>query len=277
MASPRDLDPGRVLLLAAQLTTEGNLQLLRHLVLQRPDTLSPETIYRLLLTFSPQDIISSDLLRLLQTIDGAEHAQDATGSQVEQTAVHHLDNREVRARLRQLRLLELPKSSHAPDTDLLSRFLLARAYQTDSSGDDLMPLVQTLVPFLDHSEPLRHWFISKLLPILRLRYEYYPETNAQLRIHDLDILHGRRGVAKLLENGMAGQSTYVGRDLRGVVGPWIHGQQVSKKRKRRPQVNQIEGKESPCWEDVNECYWRLVWRLHRPLKQQSKTGKALEI
>ena len=262
MTSSRDLDPGRVLLLAAQSTTEGNLQVLHRLVLQHPDTLSPETIYRLLLTFCPHDISSQDLLRLLQSTNDAKHHQNASDSLVEATAVHHIDDREVRVRLRKLRLLELPKSPSAPDTDLISRFLLARAYQTDSSGDDLIPLVQTLVPFLEHSEPLRYWFISKLLPIVRLRYEYYPETNVELRIHDLDVLHGRRGVAKMLENGMAGQSTYLGRDLRGVVGPWIHGQQLSKKRKREPQMNQAEGKESPSWEDVNE--WLLEASVEAP-------------
>lgn len=254
------LDDAQILLLAVQLTAEAQLRDLHGLLCQRDHLLQPEIIYRILLTYCPQDVPAKDLLRILQQLEGVSVEPDVANDPIDTLPVRELSPQDARSRVQKLHLLALPESLYAPASDLLSRYLLARAYQSDSSGDDLLSLVQVLVPFFEHSPPLRNWFVSKLLPLLRVRYEYFSSQDHVLLLQELDTLHGRSGVARLL-NTPAKQPTHaqIGRDLRGVVGPWIYGHELTRKRKVDQNEIQQGDFQVPSWQDVNE--WLLSMSL----------------
>ena len=121
------------------------------------------------------------------------------------------------------------------------------------------------MPFLDHSEYLRIWYISTVLPLLRLGYEYYP----QMPIPSLDEfarMKGRHAIDLQLSNLRQAHDHFVARehaarDLRGVVGPWICGANERKRRKlsvedRRSSVNETTSQELDDWESLFE------WLVH---------------
>ena len=261
MASPQT---SRVLLLAVQHAAEGNLEALQALYQNHNRDLRPELLYRVILAHCPSDVPNQDLFSLLHSLEDSTVEHQAQRLHADVEPFKYLDDAEVLERLRSIRLPPLPISSQVPEDDLLSRYFIARAHRTGSSGEDLASLTQTLVPFLDHSLNLRGWFISEVLPILRLNYEYYPDQTISMSLEDLEALRGRLGVERLLENCTklkSGKSGVV-RDLRGLVGPWIYGRQMSKRRKLSHHDSRDDFSNDSQWSDVNE--WLVATGLHDP-------------
>ena len=261
MADPQ---VSRVLLSAVQLTTDGNLKALQALYQNHNSDLQPELLYRILLTYCPSDVSNQDLLSLVQSFDDAAVESPVQGLHVDADPLQDLNDAEVLERIRSMHLLPLSILPQIPEDDLLSRYFIARAHRIGSSGEDLVSLTQTLVPFLDHSISLRGWFIAEVLPILRLNYEYYPDQTISLSLEDLEALSGRPGVERLLENSTKSGSGINGivRDLRGLVGPWIYGRQMSKRRKLSHDEDGDAFSTSSRWSDVNE--WLVATGLDDP-------------
>jgi hypothetical protein len=76
--------------------------------------------------------------------------------------------------------------------------------------------------------------ISSILPLVRFNYEYHPEDATTLSISKFEALGDRAGVSLLLsKTGSQEQQATIGRDIRGLVGPWMYGDTLLKRRKLR--------------------------------------------
>ena len=140
-------------------------------------------------------------------------------------------------------------------------------------------MVKKLVePFLSHSVLLRTWAISTLLPLLRLDYEYYANAGSPHSLQSFERLSSYSAIQELLSNNTTSPNQdfkkEIGRDLRGIVGPWTDGKKTTKRRKLesatrrrssaahlKPTTEEITGsQELSPWVHVND--WLLDLSLH---------------
>ena len=225
-----------VILQAVRFAADADIQSLQHCIACHLDVLTIELTLRIVLSYLPESTNPSLYTDFLQELtDNNPNPLDDT--ELGKKALNEPVSKEEASRqVRALRLLSLSSSS-LPDfelADIFTRFLLIRAHRIDTETGSL-PLVQTLLePFLDSSDYLRTWLISTLLPLLRLEYEYYPHV---LRSHSLDefeMLEPSTAIDTLLSGATKGGDRHdldIGRDLRGLVGPWMYGETHQKRRK----------------------------------------------
>lgn len=265
MAKYQKLKPDRSLLQAVSLCSEGNLSNLQTFLAHTSDVLGTELVLRVLLTYLPagaEPVTYVPILKSLLARSQAKEVTDDLGTQIETLAVERLSDDEAGKRVRQLHLLPLESSDRASnassDGDLLERFLVQRAHQIDAETSNLVLILQLIEPFIDRFESLRTWVISRLLPLLRLDYQYYPEKPTALSVKDFESLEAKTVIGILLKNAEdvdLGQN--IGRDLRELVGPWMHGSTTSKRRKldTSDESAPLAGEEQHEWQAVNE--WLL--------------------
>ncbi|KAF1994705.1 secretory pathway Sec39 [Amniculicola lignicola CBS 123094] len=259
MAELQELSPSHCVLLAAHYATESNIGALQALATLREDDLQLGLMLRIILTFLPESADPSQYVEFLHNL--ASNARTYTDDQVtlDTSAVTDLSTGQARRKARRQNLKPLAHPLYQAESalDPLTLFLIHRAHQIDESTGLLALVPLLIVPFVGHSEYLRTWFISTVLPLLRLGYEYYPqkptpslETFAQLR--------GERAIDTELSNLRQSRNNPSeirdpARDLRGVVGPWICGENERKRRKldsggRGPVVDKQVGPEVDDWE-----------------------------
>lgn len=237
MAGVGGISKAYVVLQAAQFASNTQIPLLRQLVARYNEVLKLDLLLRILLTYLPESTdpeLYTDLLHDL--VDGelqinGEATEDILSIQQE------ISENEARQRVRQLRLLPLAEPQHTYDasTDAFTLFLLHRAYRIDAETGSVPSVAQLVEPFLNHSVYLQTWAVSTLLPLLRLDYEYYPNDGPPYTLETFERLEGNTGVQVLLSKAAQrkseGPNTDIGRDLRGLVGPWVCGQTANKRRK----------------------------------------------
>lgn len=239
MAEPV-LSPAEVVLLAVQVTIDVDIAALRALIAQHRKTLHTDIILRILLTYLPESLDSSEYVPFLLDLSSGHITTDPT-TKFNISPIEDLDSEDAIKRVRKLRLLPLASPSAPPGApdDPFIHFLIHRAYRVDEETGFLTQLPKLLMPFLDRSPYLRTWMISSVLPLLRLNYEYYPHDDmlqtiaAFERLDDwasVNLLLSRTG--KEAEHDGDGQGA-VGRNLRGLVGPWMYGDSLRKRRKLR--------------------------------------------
>jgi hypothetical protein len=239
----RDLSAPHCFLLAAQYAAELDIAHLRILTALRKVDFDVETTLRLLLSYLPESAEPSTYIEYLDELvnNSRTLGPNDAATIFDLAAVETLSDAQARRRRRKLDLLPLAHALYRadPDVDHLTHFLVHRAHRIDAETGLLELVPQLVVPFLSHSEYLRTWFISTVLPLLRLGYEYYPQAAAP-SLDEFARLKGRRAVDLQLSNlayslsGAAGRAN-AARDLRGVVGPWICGASERKRRKLSPE------------------------------------------
>lgn len=266
----RTIRSDHTLLQAVSLCSDCNLGELQTFVAQESDILHTELVLRILLTFLSAAAEPAAYLPLLQALsrNQLKDSIDDLHPIADIHAIHDLSAKEAAKRVRRLHLLSLDASEHSTggsnDGDLLARFLVQRAYQIDRETGNLVLILQLIEPFIDQFESLRRWLISRLLPLLRLDYQFYPETPTALSIIDFESLDAKAAIGILLQRAKEvdnGQN--VGRDLRELVGPWMYGSTPSKRRKlgssdQKPSTLSAE-QEQQEWQAVNE--WLLQENL----------------
>lgn len=248
-----------------------------------PDALKLELTLRILLTFLPEGTepgLYVDYLRNLS--DAQSNSEGYITPSFPEHPVQDLTEDEARIRVRRLRLTPLldPEAHYDQETDPLTLFLLHQAHKIDVETGSLDLVCQLLEPFFNNSEVLRIWMISNLLPLLRLDYEYYPQSGTSHSLEDFERLDGSIAVQSLLSKAAQRNdqrdTREVGRDLRGLVGPWMYGETTRKRRKlshgRRRQslitvvratedgIPAEEEKRSSDWSHVNEWLLNLGLR-----------------
>ena len=262
------LTAAQCVLLAVHLASTANVAALRSLSSSRPDAFSSQLLLRILLTYLPESVDPSLYISYVHEIatQTSPDPLDAEPSSapIDAVALASLPKpAQAAKRVKKLHLLALEplaSSSKAASQQkngqdngddefegdkqdaearaALSSFVVQRARRIDAETG-LLNLVPALVsPFLDFSEELRTWFISVVLPLCRLAYEYYPHSQEGLpSLQAFERLSGAKGVEVLLARCQMRKSeeekaeSDVGRDIKGLVGPWMYGDSERKRRK----------------------------------------------
>lgn len=243
MASFIGLSPAHVVLQAVHHTINADIAALRQLTAQRQDVLKLEITLRILLTYLPAGTNPDqyiDFLREISQNSLTEYLSNAYDDAIRSSHLppeQEITEAEARLRVKRLRLVPLKdhQAYYNQDADPLTLFVLRQAHRIDSETGSLDTVQQLVEPFVDHSEVLRVWAISYLLPLLRLDYEYYPRSGPSHLLADFEKLDGRLAVQSLLSKGVSkkdpGDTQNIGRDLKGLVGPWMYGESTRKRRK----------------------------------------------
>ncbi|MCJ1307110.1 hypothetical protein MMC25_000756 [Agyrium rufum] len=235
-----DHSPASVILEAVRLATESDVSRLGQLVSSYPQVLHLELILRILLSYLPETCEPANYIKTLhQLVSTHEESlyRSSTGSIYDFDSSNEFPEDEARRGVRTLHLIPLTHHLHRDELSLdpLSKFLLSRARRIDLETGSLPTIKELIEPFLDHSEYIRSWGVSTLLPLLRLDYEYYPERENNYTIAEFEKLSGRHGVDKILAEATYSwekkEPVRFERDLRGIVGPWMYGEPVRKRRK----------------------------------------------
>lgn len=307
------LSPPKVVLLAAQFTATGDIASLASLAASHGDALRKKLILRLLLTYLPSHLTTEEYLPLLQSLESADYSSFFPLQDIDATSVQSLSDEQATKKVRKLRLqpLSLPgvesslassrtsngdQGQNDPDAeepeDPLAIFLIQRAYAVDDGSGALPELPALLAPFLNRSYHLRTWTISVLLPLLRRNCEYYPDAPLQQTLADFEHLPDRLAVARLLSHTGKREDTlsYVGRDLRGLIGPWLYNERRWTRRRggngatttadadtltegqdqRDSEVNGLPPNLCPGWEEV------LQWLTAHAAKSWRVAATAIE-
>jgi hypothetical protein len=235
-----ELSPAKAVLLAVQLAHTADIQSLQALVSQHRNSLRTELVLRILLSHLPESLDSSEYVPFLEHLISGTFTQDLK-SPLDTSALDELDENEAKKKVRKLHLLPLawPDGPRDAPTEPLILFLIHRSLRIDKNTGLITQVPELLAPFLHLSTYLRTWAISTIIPLVRLNYEYHPEDGAVLTIPKFEALDDRAGVSLLLSRTGKGdgiEADYdntVGRDLRGLVGPWMYGDTRWKRRKLR--------------------------------------------
>jgi protein transport protein SEC39 len=277
-----------VILEAVRLANEGHVQALQQLCARHADVLQVDLVLRILLTYLPESIEPSKYVPFLRVLSGGEPG--ALDIEHDVDTARALPEEDALRRLHRLELLPLSarEALGGGPLDPLTCFLLDRAHRIEQETGSLPIVRQLLEPFIDHSDHLRTWMISILLPLLRLEYESYPRQNAMYTLESFEKLRGMTGVEALLPRPTQKQAgcheAEYGRGLRGVVAPWMYGENQRKRRRISAQsrtvassvasTNQtLDAASDPSldgWSYVNE------WLLHIAKEDFSQSVKILQ-
>ncbi|KAF2200100.1 secretory pathway Sec39 [Delitschia confertaspora ATCC 74209] len=264
MVKLEDLSTPHCILLAVQYAVDADLVAVRKLTARRRQAFELGLILQIILTYLPESVEPSSYTDYVQElVTGVEIRLADDGKPLNLSAVEDLSLAQAHKRLHNLHLLPLEHSlsRHDPPLPPLTLFLIHRSYRIDSATGLLELVPPLVVPFLDQSEYLRTWFISTVLPLLRLGYEYYPDSPIP-RLETFAHLTGTRAIETLLSNLRSRGNTTPGtrnpgRDLRSLIGPWMCGYYERKKRhggdtSRRLSTGGEAEKEEDDWESLFE-------------------------
>jgi hypothetical protein len=221
------LSAPKIVLLAVELAAKADIDGLRHLAARHDTVLRKDILLRVLLTYLPEALPSSKYVGFLEEIERGEYSETDYGD-IDSSAVEGLSDQEAAKKVRKLHLLQLSSPDTPPDAadDPTTQFLLRRAYKVDEEAGLLDSLPDLLVPFLDHSPSVRTLMVSAILPLLRRNFEYYPTSPIPHTLYSFQHLPDRTAVNLLLDQTGDGAEdhTSVGRDLRGLIGPWLYNE-----------------------------------------------------
>jgi hypothetical protein len=239
MAESSGLSPAKVLLLAVEFAVKSDVESFRNIASLYPKTLRADIILRIFLTYLPESLDPSKYVPFLEEIASGQILKTSE-KELDTSILKNVSNVEASKKAKRLHLLPLawPDAPKDVPADHLTLFLIHRTYRIDQEAGILTQLPSLIVPFLDHSSYLRIWMISTLLPLLRLSYEYHPHTSVLQTIATFEALDNHEAIAVLLSRtgvSMDNDKGYndIGRDLKGLVGPWMYGDNRWKRRKTR--------------------------------------------
>ncbi|KAM0280309.1 hypothetical protein ACHAQH_004145 [Verticillium albo-atrum] len=218
------LSPPKLVLLAVHFATIANVNGLADLTSRHPAVLRKDLVLRILLTYLPETIPSYGYVKFLEELESGEFDDHEAGD-LDHAVVQDLNDEQAAKKVRKLRLLPLSDTKGSPDTDEdhMKLFLLRRAYRVDEEAGLLAQLPVLLSPFVRQNLDIRTWVVSTLLPLLRRNQEYYPLDSIKYTLAEFQKLPDGVAVGALLsQTGADGDLSTVGRDLRSLVGPWLH-------------------------------------------------------
>ncbi len=248
----KELSAAKATLLTIHYASEGNIKALHSFTPTRLDVLQPELILRILLTYLPESIEPAEYTTYVGEVSSRLYLDiEREDVDVDISPAKALDEEQAEKKVKKLKLMEIKPPSfppHAP-TDLLTRFLCQRAYRIDSETGLLNLVPQLIEPFLDRNDFIRTWYVSVILPLMRLEFEYYSADNTEPpSLTGFEKLEGKEGVDFLLQNVSAPKpgskrsaepaQRDAARDIKGLVGPWMYGHTERKRRKMGPQEGQ---------------------------------------
>ena len=275
-----------VLLDAVQFTIDAHVPSLRPLIVANPDTLTPELVLRIILTYLPESTEPANYVGLVDDVvsDNLNTLDEKSEIQRLSAGLSDDDATEMVGRLRLAKLAHKNRAD-GETPDLLNSFLLARAHRIDRETGSIILLQQLLEPFLDRSPALRTWIATILLPILRCDYEYHPENGRPYTLKSFEALRGSPGAQELLSHIFQKHEDLQqgpGRHMRGVVGPWVYGQILSKRRKLQDSAQQTFSPKAlakvESFEEAALTEWSYVneWLLNLAKDHFLQAAKVIE-
>ncbi|KAI1336165.1 secretory pathway protein Sec39 [Xylariaceae sp. FL0016] len=273
------LSPPRALLLAVHLATKSDVESLTALAAQHSRVLRDDLLLRILLTCLPETLRSHEYVSLIERIEsGTLELESESFPEVDQSSLQDITDEEATRKVKKLKLLPLACENAPSDArdDPLSLFLIHRAHRIDEEAGLLPQLPDLIVPFLDHAPCIRTWMISALLPLLRRNYEYYPEHPIPQTLSAFERLDNASAVALLLsQTGVHEEDLpHIGRDLRGLIGPWLYSEARWARSADGEQAADDEQLNSqsicPAWEEV------LEWLIAQASKSWKVAVKAFD-
>ncbi|KAK3351402.1 secretory pathway protein Sec39-domain-containing protein [Neurospora tetraspora] len=267
------LSPPKLVLLAVHLAVKADIDSLASLAAHHGSVLRKELLLRILLTYLPETLRSSDYVTLIEHIergDFSESQLDSTDNEqkheIDISPVESLTEEEAIKKVKKLRLLPLSSPEAAPSTaevaadDTTSLFLLRRSYKVDEEAGLLTELPALLTPFLDHSPAIRWLLVSTILPLLRRNCEYYPNEPIPYTLAAFQRLPDRTIANLLLSQTGAREEDYgqIGRDLKGMIAPWMldkkrwnnRGQKSGSAEDSTPRGTDTDEDPCPGWNQV---------------------------
>ncbi|KAH6637022.1 secretory pathway protein Sec39-domain-containing protein [Chaetomium tenue] len=218
------LSPAKLVLLAVHCAVNSDIDSLTTLAARHGTVLRKDLLLRILLTYLPETLPSSQYAALIGQLESGVFP-DTANPDVDCSSVEDLTEDAAAKKVRKLRLLPLasPESPEVSSADGLSLFLLRRSYKVDEEAGLLDELPALLLPFVDHSPSVRTLLVSTILPLLRRNCEYYPQAPVSYTLQGFQQLPDRVAVNLLLAQtgNQEADLPHVGRDLRGLVGPWL--------------------------------------------------------
>ncbi|KAI5196710.1 secretory pathway Sec39 [Aureobasidium subglaciale] len=305
MANPstKALSSAHCILLTVHYASEANIRLLHAFTPSRPDVLSPELVLRIVLTYLPETVDPSLYTTYVREVATRIDPEQRELLDVDTSPVSSLSPDQARRRVNKLFIQDLSPPAfppHAPN-DLLTRFIVHRANRIDNETGLLTLVPRLAEPFLDTNPYLRTWYVAVVLPLLRLRYDYYPETQDPPALSTFEKLDGHQGIDLLLSNvtnfdhdmtSPTDSKPVVARDTRAMVGPWMYGHTERKRRRlyhkeesrreqhntarsphtasTRPDASTNEDKTGHDWEYLFE------WMLHTAIHDFSLVANLVE-
>lgn len=256
------LFPPKLVLLAVHLAVKADIDSLAFLAAHHGSVLRKELLLRILLTYLPETLRSSDYVTLIENIERGEFPESSSENkqkhEIDTSSVESLTEEEAIKKVKKLKLLPLSSGHEAASSttevaadDTTSLFLLRRSYKVDEEAGLLTELPALLTPFLDHSPAIRWLLVSTILPLLRRNCEYYPGEPIPYTLAAFQRLPDRTIASLLLSQTGAREEDYglIGRDLKGMIGPWMLD---AKRWNNGGQKPGADGDESPCpgWNQV---------------------------
>ncbi|PGH17727.1 hypothetical protein AJ79_00868 [Helicocarpus griseus UAMH5409] len=271
MTALSELSDAHLILLAVQLCINGDVSALPRLQSRFRGTPSVDIFLRIILTFLPESTEPARYTSVLENLANGSASQSAEeDADIDTASVSELSASAARKQVQRLHLLPLRYPGHQIQDESersLVQFLIHRAHRIDSESGLQPFILELLQPFIHTSKYLQTWAISTALPLLRFNYEYHCENDVALSLEIIESLDSGSAVNILLsKTDLQDKGGDVGRDLRGLVGPWMYGNASSKRRKLNQlerlgsisifdnQNNSTESRTSG-WQDVNE--WLL--------------------
>lgn len=282
------MSKARMVLGAVQLAASAEISKLRQLLAKQSGTLPAELILRILLTYLPEstepDVYTGLVLGLKN--EGLERFK--ADDEQELDSLPKISEHDARQQTRQLHLLPVldPENPQDESADIFTQFLLHRSSRIDKETGSTSLIAQLIEPFIEDSEYLRTWAVATVLPLLRLNCEYYPEENPAYSLTEFERLNGAPAVQALLAKAAEhGSSINIARDIRGIVGPWVHGQSCNKRRKldNMPQRGglvtvETSNQDATITEDIRRSSWEEVneWLLELASKDHKRAAGVFE-
>lgn len=288
MEDPIIFKPAYIILEAVRLTSEAEIASLHQLIAAYPEVLKPEIILRILLSFLPESTDTALYLDFLQDVSAGLPIQNEEDFLVPEPIK---SGEEASHQVRRLHLQPLihPRYSYLNCDNPLVLFILHRAHHIDAETGSLPLILQLIEPFVNRSECLQIWATSVFLPLLRLEYEYYREDGPTYSLEAFEALDGNSTIDLLLSEAVKKKREVskcdLGRDLRGLVAPWLYGEGMRKRRKLQNGSTQAGSTISPntlvIYED-NGTYqtasgWAYVneWLLELSLRDFPRAVEAV--
>ncbi|RMZ29832.1 hypothetical protein D0859_06063 [Hortaea werneckii] len=249
----KELSQAQCILLTVHYASSSNIKALHSFTPNRLDVLDPELVLRILLTYLPESLEPKEYTKYAEEVASRLYLDyEREEVEVDISPVKDLTPEQAQKRVKKLHLPDIKPPTfppHAPD-DLLTRFLCHRSYRIDEQTGLVNLVPQLVEPFLDRNGFLRTWYISVVLPVLRLQFEYYPgeETAQAIGLREFERLEGKEGTNFLLRRAETQSADAIGpgevtpselsknkptiaRDVKGLVGPWMYGHTERKRRK----------------------------------------------
>ncbi|KAK1654846.1 secretory pathway protein Sec39 [Colletotrichum phormii] len=259
------LSPPKLVLLAVHLAIHADIESLAFLASRHATVLRKDLVLRVLLTYLPETVRSSDYLAFLEELSTGEFI-DREAENIDYSIVENLSDEDAAKKVRKLHLLPLARKDITVETDddPLALFLLHRAHRVDEEAGLLSQLPELLGPFIQYAPGIRVWMVSTLLPLLRRNYEYYPTESVPYTLAEFQSLPDGAAIDALLSQTGVQSEDYglIGRDLRGMLVPWLHDDARWKRVEESESTD--EGVYSAGWERFLE--WLLSkssssWRV----------------